>query len=230
MSEWDILHRWVCLALALTALAGLATTGRWRACVSFALYLGSVALGRVLLLAWPERFWTWDFVFWSDAVQTVLCAAVAFEVCYRVFRPLPNAFRHMRVLLLLVLLGMAAAFTLARPQAASLFEATVVLQQVSYGIAFLFGAFLLLTYVFGTPVDLLHTDIACGFTALNGILAFTAALAAFDPATTWGRDLIVKTGYGLLLAGWCVSAWRREPATLLSPRTLHWLRPWRLMV
>ncbi len=226
MSDFDGARRVFGLVLASVALTGLVVNGRWRACWSFALYLASCVVGRVLLLAWPERFWTWNFVFWSDAVQTSLCAAVAFEVAYRVFRPLPNALERMRLLLLLVVLGVAAAFLLAPPQAVSFFEATVVLQQVSYGVALLFGAFLLLAWWHGTPLDRLHADIACGFSALNMTLAFTCALAQFDPARDWGRDLIVKSAYLLLLAAWCVSAWRAEPATRLSPRTLRWLRPW----
>lgn len=227
MSNFDTLHRSFCVVAALGALIGLGVTGRWRACVSFGPYLVTVVVGRVLLLAWPESFWTWTFAFWSDAVQTGLCAAIAFEICYKVFRPMPYAFRQIRVLLLLVLVAMGAAFAVERPQVTSLFEGTLVLQQVSYGVAFLFGAFLFLTWWYGTPLDRLLVDIACGLSALNGVLAFTAALAAFDPATAWGRDLIIKSGYLLLLAGWCVSAWRPEPPTLLSERTLRWLRPWR---
>lgn len=228
MSAYDALLFAVGGVLATAVLIGLIVRRRVRACVSFVSYLTAVAVGKALQLMWPERFWTWDFMRWSDALQVILRAAIAFEICYKVFRPLPEGSKRMRATLALVLMAMAIAFVVYPPQAANAFEGTIVLQQVSYGVAFLFVAFLLVTWHYGIPIDPLHRDIACGFGLLSLVLSFAAALSAYDPAAEWGRYFLVKTAYPLLLAAWCVSAWRRDPPTRLSPRTMRFLQPWRL--
>lgn len=228
MPLYDTSINLLCIALATAVLVGLLVTARVRACVSFAVYVVSAVVTRVLILTWPGRFFTWDFVFWSDAVQTGLRAAIALEISYKVFRPLPGGFARIRLMFMLVVGAMAIAFWIAPPQASNAFEWTFVLQQVSYGVAFLFGAFLLVTWYHCVPLDRLHLDIAAGFSVLNMVLAFTRALAQLEPDTDWGRNLVIKSAYPLLLAAWCLSAWRRDAPTKLSPASLRRLQPWRV--
>lgn len=228
MPMYDAGIRVLNLLLAGMALAGMVTRRRIAACVSFPVHLSTDIVGRVLVLVWPDRFWTWDFVFWTDAVQVAVRAAIVLELTYKVFRPLPEGLQHVRLMLALVLTGMVLAFLVYPPRATNAFEGTLVLQQVSYGVAFLFIAFLLVTWYHGVPLDPLHRDIACGFGALNFVLAFATALSEYDPAYDWGRYFIIKTAYPFLLAGWCVSAWRPDTPSRLSPRTMRILQPWRV--
>lgn len=228
MSDYGVVLLLVGSVLASVALCGLAVQRRVRASYSFALYLLTVSAGRVLLLVAPEHFWTWPFMFWTDALQTLLCAAIAFEICAKVFRPLPGGRVYVRRLIGLVVVARVLTFVILPPHASDAFEGTFVVAQVSYAVAFLFGAFLLVTWYGGVPVDPLHRDVVCGFVVLSGLVAYTGELSALDPGTAWGRDLLTKSAYPLLLLFWCWSAWRRDEPTRLSPRSLALLQPWRV--
>ncbi len=227
VSDYGVFLLLLCQALAVCALGGLLARGRWRACRSFGAYLASAALGHGLLLAWPQTFWTWPFMFWTDVVQLALSAAVALEIAFKIFRPLPNGNRHMRLTLTLVLAAIALGLGLWATPVTDAFQGTLTMQQASYGITFLFVAILLVTRNYGVPVDPLHRDILVGFTLLRAVVAYAEALSAFDPAFAGGRYFVVKSAYPLLLLAWCVSAWRRDVPSRLSPLTLRRLQPWR---
>ncbi len=227
MSAYGVFLLLLCQTLAVCALGGLIARGRWRACGSFVAYLVSVVLVRVLPLAWPQTFWTWPFLFWTDILQLTLSAAVALEVAFKIFRPLPNGNRHMRVTLALVLSAIALGLGLWATPVTDAFQGTLTMQQASYGVTFVFVAILLVTRNYGVPVDPLHRDILVGFTLLRAVVAYAEALSSFDPAFAGGRYFVVKSAYPLLLLGWCVSAWRRDVPSRLSPPTLRRLQPWR---
>jgi hypothetical protein len=227
VSAYGVFLRLLCLALAACALGGLIARGRWRACLGFGAYLTSAALGRALLLAWPQTFWTWPFLFWTDVLQLALSSAVALEVAFKIFRPLPNGNRHMRLTVGLVLAVIAIGLALWATPVTDAFQGTLTMQQASYGVTFLFVAILLVTRSFGVPVDPLHRDILCGFTLLLALVAYGEALSSFDPAFAGGRDFVVKSAYPLLLLAWCVGAWRRDVPSRLSPVNLRRLQPWR---
>ena len=93
-----------CLGSLLLAslLAGLLARRRYRACSSFVLYVLAVWLADGLILAWPGRFYRWDFWLLKEAVHSVLTFAVALELTAHTFRAFPSAHASARWVSLLV--------------------------------------------------------------------------------------------------------------------------------
>jgi hypothetical protein len=214
--------------LALMVLAGLIVRKRADACFSFVAYLASAAIGHTLLAACPRTFWTWEFLFITDAIQTGLCVAIAFEIALKAFRPLPVGYRKVRGLLTVIAAATAVLVLLFPGQTADAFDLTRVVSRVSYGVAFLFGAFVALTWYHGVPVDPVQRDIAIGFGYLTMLSAFTGVLSTLDPILGWGRYVVVKFSYPALLIWWAWRAWGREPRTVLTRETMEILQPWRV--
>lgn len=212
-------------ALALAALAGLIVRRKVWACVCFPVYLAAVAVSHMLYTVWPEIFWTWEFWAAADVVQTGLRLGVAFELGLRAFGGLPGGPRKVRVAFSLVTLGILAAVVAYPRQYNDAFELALIMGWVSYGVAVMFVAFLLLAMYYAVvPVDPLHRAIAVGFAVASAFLAFAHVLTIDSP---WGRGFVSKTVYPLVLAWWAVAAWRHDSLDGLSAEALRRLWPWR---
>lgn len=212
--------------LATAALAGLVRRDRLRACRLFGVYLVVAAAGALLMAVFPGMFWTWEFYAATDVLQTSLRVGIALELSWRVFRPLPLGPRRVGPALLLVLLASGLALAFYPKPIGNAFELAVFVDALSYGVAWLFGVFLLLTLYYGVPLDPLHRDLAAGFGAVSFLLVYQQPLTSLDPYL--GRDFVVKMLYPLLLAAWNVSAWRREDFGRLEAETVRVLQPWRV--
>lgn len=214
--------------LAGLALLGLIVRRRVKHCAAFTAYLLSAAVGHPLIVGLPEVFWTWQAWLAFDWLQTALRVAVAIELAVRTFRPLPPGYPL--IMRLLALLGFATLVivvaTFTPPSNAA--EWTLVAARVSYGVAFLFGAFVVFAGHHGVPLDPLHREIALGFVALSLLVAFAHPLSSLDPLIGLGHYSVSMLTYPLILAGWVWSAWRPEPPSGLSAETLARLRPWRM--
>lgn len=218
--------------LALLAVAGLVVRDRLRPCFTFPLFLLSTALGHTLVLAWPSVFWTWEFWFQSSAAQALLFAGIAVEVALKTLRPpLYVGRKRIRFLLLVIGIGTVLAIGFYPHALRTAVDLTLLVESTSYGIAWMFGAFLLVVRWYHVPLDPLHRDIATGFTILNVLVFYREALFNFDSwfglGTAAGRDLVTKTLYPVLLALWNVSAWRADEPTAFSPEVEKVLQPWR---
>lgn len=213
---------------ALVAVAGLAARYRASACWSFTAYLASTATIDGLLAASPSTLWTWPFLLATDILQTALRAACAVEITDRTFRGLPGGRAQVRWILLgsALLILAAVAFWPGRTETA--FDQTLVVARVTYGVAFLFVAYLRLTSYYHLPVDPVHRDVAIGFVVLSVLVAFTQPLSALDQVLGWGRDTLVKLSYLLLLLWWARRAWAREEVTALTREVMERLQPWRV--
>lgn len=232
MSRVDVVVSTTIVVAALLAFVGLAYRRRLSACGTFPAFLLSNVFGYLVVLIWPRRFWTWEFWFPSSAAQLLLCAGIAVEIAFKTFRP-PLYVGRKRIRLLLLVIGLGTALGVAfYPRALrTAFDWTLLVESTSYGIAWMFGAFLLVVRYYRVPTDPLHRDIATGFTVLNILVFYREALFDLDSwfglGTVAGRDLITKTLYPLLLATWNVSAWRRDEPTAFSPEVEKLLQPWR---
>lgn len=214
--------------LALGLLVGLWTRRRADASIAFTTFVVTACLGHGLVALFPHRFWTWEFWFATDAVQAALYVAIAFEIAYKTFRPLPRGYRKARWLFGALTLATLAAVVLYPSQTGSAFALTFVVARVFYGAAFLFGVFFALTAYHYVPVDPVQRDVALGATLMGILAAFTALLSNLDPVMGWGRDLVVKVTYPLLLAWWAYRMWSQEEPSGLSRETMEHLQPWRV--
>ena len=227
MSTAGVLSSMLSALLGSVALAGLVARRRLRACLAFPAYLGSAVAGHALVVAAPDTFWNWEFWLTSDVVQTALRLGIAFEITFKTFRPLPAGYRRMRVLFAGLTLAMALMVISGTHLPRSAFDLTLVMARISYGISWLLAVFILAVAYHRVPIDPLHRDVAVGFGLLGLLVGFAEALSGLDPRLGLGRDVIAKSAYPCLLAAWCVSAWRRDEPTALSPRALRILQPWR---
>jgi hypothetical protein len=209
-------------------LGGLIARKRLPACWTFSAYLLSVAADRVAVLAWPQTFWTWTSVAVTDAAQTALVALIAAEIAYKTFRTLPAGYRRLRRVMGVLALGTVIVVVVGSTWPRHAAEWTLVSARVSYGLAFLFAAFVLFARYHRFPLDPLHREIALGFVLRSLLVAFAHALSQYDDLVGLGHYSISKVAYPLILLGWVWSAWRPEPPTALSPEVLRRLRPWRV--
>lgn len=227
----------VVISLTTALLAGLAVLGllhraRVRACPWFAVYLASAAAIGLLIVFFPGVFWTSWFRLVSSAAQVTLRIGIAFDIAFKTLRPpLYVGRRRMRFLLIVIALGTLAAVVFHPRALRTAFDLALLVESTSYGIGWMFGAFLLVARHYGVPLDPLHRDIAGGFAILNILVFYAEPLYQLDPwfglGTAAGRDLITKTLYPCLLAFWNVSAWRPDEPTAFSPEVESVLQPWR---
>jgi hypothetical protein len=228
MSRLDALLYVLSIVLAVVICGGLVSRGRLAACWIFGAYLLSVAAHKAVVLVWPLAFWTWSFVAVTDAAQTALVALIAAEIAYKTFRTLPAGYRRLRRVMGVLALGTVIVVVVGSTWPRHAAEWTLVSARVSYGLAFLFAAFVLFARYHRFPLDPLHREIALGFVLRSLLVAFAHALSQYDDLVGLGHYSISKVAYPLILLGWVWSAWRPEPPTALSPEVLRRLRPWRV--
>lgn len=216
-------------ALSWALLVGLVVRRRLRAAWSFPFYLLVTAVSGLLIVTAPDVFWNWHFWAATDVLQRCLQAALALEIAMKVFRPpLWAGRRRVRLLLGLILAATLCATLLAPVPAGGAFGITLLMERVSYGVAWMFAAFLVAVRYYGVPLDPLHRDLACGFALLMMLLAFNDGLKSVDRFFDLGAAVVAKTLYPCLLAAWNVSAWRPQAPEELSPHALRVLQPWRV--
>lgn len=218
----------VTAALAAIAIAGLVRRRRARACPTFVAYLVSAIGGHLLLVASPRTFWTWEFLIATDVLQALLLLGTVVEITTKSFRALPAGYQRVRQLLAFVSLAAVAIEAFFAPPVASAADLSRLLEHVSYGIGFLFIAFMAAVRWYGVPIDPLHRTVATGFAFVTMLVGCVSALAELDPMLGFGRDFIVKTAYPCVLAWWAASAWRHDDFGRLSPEAVRRLHPWRL--
>jgi hypothetical protein len=224
--------------LASVVLLGLAYRRRSGRCVSFVLYLLSVALPSLLAGLWPQRFFTWATWTSAELAQAAFALASALEIAWRTLDGLAAAAHVTRRLILIVLL-VTAAFTWMAPsqpivqitsatarEHTAAYVAVALLPRLTYGTAALFTALLAVLTFYLLPVDPLHKAIMVGF-SLYLVLFSVLFISILSEATRATYSRVNSFAYLALLAGWAYAAWRIEPPPPAPEAVVRRLWPWR---
>ena len=218
----------------LITLAGLLRRRRIRMAYAFPVYIAAVVVLSSLAGLWPERFLTWSFYWFKEAVYSVLKVAVAVELAVRVFQAFPAARRAARAVFLLVLaITLVAAWAASPddPASGQAGWAQLVLSlnpRINNGTAWLFGALFALILYYRLPLHPLHKAIAFGFMAYLLFLSF--GLDQVKRSEFAHRALVSYAssfGYALVAAFWARAAWRRDPPPPVPRDVVDRLQPWR---
>jgi hypothetical protein len=217
---------WTGLAVIFVLLAGLVGRRRIGLCWTFPLYLGTIALADLLMLAWPDQFgWQW---FWlgKELLITILRFALALELTYRTVRAFPTARATVRGVLLGVLL-LTLWIVFAGTGDLSPREGETVLGPLISRVQplVLYGAIWLLTGIaavilwYRLPVHPLHKAILVGLVPY--LLVFTISLNLIESWGWWEVDDFViffpTLAWLLVLGFWAVVAWRPGDVPVQAP-------------
>jgi hypothetical protein len=191
----------------------------------FALYLGVIWLGDVLMTLWPGRFYTRDFWLLKEILTATLRFGVALELAYWTFRGFPAAAHTVRRALLFALVATYAAMV-SFPTSNPTYPALVaeVLPRIANGTVWVLTAISGLVLWYRLPLRPFHKAILVGLAAY--LVVFTVArglMASYGWEALEARQQLgyLETAAFLLLEGyWCYAAWRRaeEP---IQPRPTH---------
>lgn len=197
-------------------LVGLVAKGGHRACYSFTLYLAAVLIPDVMVTAWPERFYIWEFWMLKEIVHNLLKFAIAIELAIRSFRAFPAARATARSAVFVVLLVCLAAVLAVPVERGELRDlASQLHPRILNGTIWLFTAIAAVILWYRLPVHALHKAILIGFVPY--LLIFTVAMNALDAVGRHIHDLAAyaHTGaYLALLCYWTYAAWRPQEAVL----------------
>lgn len=220
--------------LLLATLAGLLRRQRVRLAYAFPVYLVAIVVMSSLTGLWPERFHTWSFYWFKEAVYSVLKVGVAAELAVRVLQAFPAARRAARAVFLLVLgITLVAAWAASpdEPASGQAGWAQLALSlnpRINNGTAWLFGALFALILYYRLPLHPLHKAIAFGFMAYLLFLSF--GLDQVKRSEFAHRALVSyasSIGYALVAAFWARAAWRRDKPPPVSREVVDRLQPWR---
>ena len=221
-----------CIVAAAVTVVGLFATRQYRFCYSFTAYLVSMVAFEGLIFLFPGRFYVWSFWIAKETVLTILKLGIALEILLRAFAAFPGARAVASWVLLgvltLMLLGVLSVPAPERAPAGGALQtlAQAVMPRVTYGTLWALGGVLAAILWFHIPVARLHVAIVAAL--LPYLLLFTVVIHSWG-ATRW-RFLGALDGlaYLIVLAYWCVVAWRRPPEHSDVPQEmLKTLQPWR---
>jgi hypothetical protein len=223
--------------LVLVVLAGLLTRRRARLCLSFSLYLATVAVTGILILVRPDRFFVWSFYLNKEFALHVLKLLVVLELTARIFQAFPAA-RRTAIRMLLVIVGVTAVAVAMAPvgdafrdpdhdaRAAGLMAS--LQPRIANGTAWLFGSVFALILYYRIPLHPFHRAIAFGFMPylLMATVLFDL-LRRYDFGIARYLSYVDGLSYLLLLVYWARAAWRRDPPPPVPREVVDRLQPWR---
>jgi hypothetical protein len=193
---------------------GVVARRRYRACLSFPIYVLSVFTTNLLVGLWPERFFRWDFYVFKEGVHNSLKFAVALELAARTFWPFPGAVRTATktVLAILVLVYITAILSTSDAE-----YDTLVLARVHNGTIWLFSVIAAIVLWYRLPMEPFRKAILVGFVPY--LLVFAVGMEAIGKlmesvgrfAVLEGRGRLVNiahiVAYAILVAYWNYAAW-----------------------
>jgi hypothetical protein len=197
------------IILAAAILVGLAMRGRYRSSISFDIYLLSIVVFELLLLVWPGRFFTWDYWFTKETVQSFLKVAVTVELSVRLFWRLPRARATAALGLVLITAGTLLSVVDVDSADAEL-RAQSMMPRIFYGTAIMFGLILTLALWYRVSLNELHKAILMGFTPY--LLASTVGvqlLDAFGGGVRVSMNYLNNLAFFGLLGYWVRVAWKQ---------------------
>jgi hypothetical protein len=221
MTGQQLLQAWVGTAALVATLAGLFAKRRLQQCLSFGVYVGVVVGCDLLVMIFPERFYTRTFWMAKQAMYDVLKVAVALELAYRVVRAFPGATRTAR-LSVLALLAISTTVIVSGPWAGGFYTIAEWQPRVVFGVVSLFSLTALVVLWYNLPVLSWHRALLMGFSAY--LLVFTVVLNVLR-TKGWGvvswLSLMDGVAYLALSLWWAYMAWSPEPEASDIPVTVR---------
>lgn len=200
------------IVLATAILAGLGARRGHRSSISFDIYLLSIVVFELLLLAWPSRFYNWDYWFTKETIQSLLKVAIVVELSVRIFWALPRARTTVAVGLALITAGTMLAIAGVEATETEL-RAVTVMPRIFYGTAIMFGLILTLALSYRVSLSELHKAILMGFTPY--LLTFTVGIQLLEAVGGGVRipvQYVNTIAFFCLLTYWLRAAWKRPVA------------------
>jgi hypothetical protein len=77
-------------------MAGVLARGRYRVWWTFAVFVATVLVTTVMMVVWPQRFYTGTFWERKETALDFMRFAVAIELAYRTFRAFPGALARLQ--------------------------------------------------------------------------------------------------------------------------------------
>jgi hypothetical protein len=206
-------------------LLGLHRRSLLRLCYSLPIYLVSVWLGDLVLLAWPERFRNWDFYVAKETLYGGLKLAIAVELASLAFGRFPGAAATARRALLLGLLLTAATLALGPPiTIPGLYGVALALQpRLANGTVLLLLIVWILVLWYHVPVHRLHRAIVRGLVPYLLLFGNGVTLQMLGRGWDVWRlvSILSASAYVALLIYWTWEAWRRveepKPSDAVDP-------------
>lgn len=227
-----MLALWIHVLLIVAVLAGIAWHCRWRATLTFPLYLLLGAGCGVLEIAGaigPEDWLLWLLV---ELSQKILVLGVAVEIGARIFhRGLPGGRTYTgRVFVAVLGLGLLAALAWGRalgdsPSDHELYFALVAGSRrvaLTATAAFTLLGFMVVSW-FDWPLDPYHHAVGAGFLIYQWVFVLLMPWPEAAPILPQVWPVWV---YGAALVVWARAAWRPVDALGLEPETRALVLPW----
>lgn len=219
-----VLSQLVKVALV-AALAGTFARGRYRACLTFPVYLALVLACDTVVSLWPERFYVEWFWILQQSAWDLAKLAVALELACRVFRVFPGA-RSVAHVTIAAVLAITTAVIIALPAWASY---TAVAQEwqprVLTGTIWLMTSIAILVVWYRLPIHPFQRAILIGFVPYLAV--FSSLLNVLRHHGWEFREWVNvadASAYLLAASWWAWSAWRRDEVLEASPELLRRLR------
>jgi hypothetical protein len=237
MGHLSLIENAVALAgdlLILAAVVGILVRRRYQICQTFVLYLGAVLVSDLLLIFWPERFYTKLFWLLKEVLINALRFGVALELSFRTFRAFPGARSTARgVVLLLLAVTFVTVLAVSGDGNHSAASAPPTVELIAgriqprllNGTIWLFAAIAATILWYRLPVDPFHKAILIGFVPY--LLIFTTGLNILD---SYGWDLRTLVNFGhtgayfALMAYWAHAAWLPAAAPVQAPERVRALQ------
>jgi hypothetical protein len=204
-------------ALLALALAGIIARRRYRVWLFLALFLTVTLASTVMMLAWPERFYT--SVFWQakETALNLMRFAMALELAWRTFRAFPGALATVRWALLFVLAVTFLAVVAVSGSGTNYQSFLAELHpRVLNGSIWLFTAIAALILWYRLPVDPFHKSVLLSYVPYLLVFTVTMNVLGSLGRVGWERGTpamyLNQIAYLALMVHWAWAAWRRAQA------------------
>jgi hypothetical protein len=180
----------------------------------FVLYVGAIFLSNAAVGLW----YRWDVWLVHQAIVAAARFGVALGLAYGVFRNFPSAaVTARRVLLLVLVVTLTAAFSLAGVDTTYADASAMLTSRIANGTVWLFTALAALVLWYRLPLRGLQKAILLGFAPY--LLVFAVAMNVLS-SVGWHMRTVVgyadTLGFIILLSYWTVVAWRPAEAEALG--------------
>jgi hypothetical protein len=209
------------IALAIV-MAGVLARGRYRVWWTFAVFVAAVLVTTLMMVVWPQRFFTGTFWERKETALDFMRFAVAIELAYRTFRAFPGALVTARWSLLFVLLVTLAGVFFSGGSHDYWSFMSDVHPRVLSGSIWLFTAIATIVLWYRLPVHPFHKAVLLSYVPY--LLVFSVCVNLIGRAGSagweglWAVRYLNQLSYVALTSYWAWAAWRRAEEPIRPPR------------